>query len=358
MSSARLTLLLPTRNRARFLLRALRYYRDRGADFTIMVADSSDPAHAAYAQERIGPLEAELRLEYTVYPPDLPLTEKILGALERVGTPLTALGADDDFFIPEGLTRAADFLERHPDHSLAHGEAIAFRVRPAGSAHGVLDWAARYPQRTLAQPSAGERVVTHFADYTTNWYSVQRTEELRERARAVAERGLDLYFSELALSGLAVIQGKAVRLDGLYMARQADTAKEYAMSDLSEWVSDVHWPDRYAAFRACLAEGLAAEHWGSEASAARVMDRGFGAYLSRRLGGDHPLRRPRGALSDAWARAREHPGVRRVGAKLHSFGLSPEPDCSLPSLMSADSPYHADFGPIRRSIESAHPEDQ
>lgn len=256
MSEPLLTLVLPTRNRPAFLARALGYYRTQGLRAPLLIADSSD--------EPGRPSDGELPPEWSHrgWPPQTPFLEKLRAALDLVDTPYVAIGADDDFFIPEALEYAARVLAAQPGCSVVHGQGVLVALRE-GEAHGPLAWAAAYRQRALMHPQAAERLRDHLLHYATTWYSVHRTLRLRAYfTRATALR-LDVYFGELLPSCLAVIEGRAAKLDALYMVRQAHAGQNSPTGgrqlDLFTWMTHPDWARQYAAVEACLSAALVAQ---------------------------------------------------------------------------------------------------
>ncbi len=340
-----LTVVIPTRNRPHFFARLLAYYRDRCFESRIVFADSSDPEFITKTRQAVSAFGG-LNIDHRLYNPDASYASKISDTLGIVDTPFTALGADDDFLIPSGVSRAVQFLQEHSDYALAHGDALAFELE-SGAVFGPVEKVNRYEQRTIDQSTAIERLTNHFSDYSTTYYSVHRTEELRQNFLKRIESETDLYFGELLPSALSLIQGKAKKLDGLYIARQGFVVKDYEVLDVFDWIASPGWGEQYGRFRDCLAKELNERETLEIREARKLIKEVFVHYLSGVLKPSQTGTAARSALRPA---LRAIPGVRPVVQALRSLDPSRRNEINLPALLSSSSPYHADFMPIYRAI--------
>jgi glycosyltransferase domain-containing protein len=349
-----LTVIVPTRNRSPYLLRLLSYYREQHFNHRLLILDSSDPEHARKNRLAVDSLKGSFEIEHKLYGSEVLSVQKVDDALSSVDTPYAVLGADDDFIIPATLNLALEFLQSHTDYSLVHGEAITFSLE-SGTAWGQLEAVWRHDQGNIENPSGGERLVNHFTNYSTTWHSVHRTKRLRENLLATSRLQTDLSFGELLPSGLSLIQGKAKKLDGLYMARQGNTAKLYVEVNLFDWITSPNWPQRYDNFRDCLAEALVhQDQIGLEEARAKVKE-AFWSYLAKYLARQKNHLYPSASVHDnSWRQvARSLPGARRIRETFRHLNKRDDHEISLPGLLQPSSPYHADFMPVYRAVTTA-----
>jgi glycosyltransferase domain-containing protein len=327
-----LTVVIPTRNRPEFLGRVLAFLRIYGHCHTVIVADSSDPLHADVVTEIIARESACSWLEFRQYPGELPFYEKVRHALALVTTPFAVLGADDDFFIPEALEKAVSFLAARPEYSLVHGEGLLFET-VGDAAYGPIRSVSRYLQRSVEQEDPVARLLDHYANYSTTWYSVQRTVELRRNWDRAGDVRRDVQFFELLPSGLSIIRGKARMIDTLYMVRQQVSMKHYVNQTVTDWTRNPGWTKRYEHFRTTLAGALVEQAGLDMAEAHRMVDQAFGEYLAKHrktglLGWMHRGARRSPLLRTLRDQLRRGPGDRNSGRELE-YLLSPEsPDAS------------------------------
>lgn len=285
---SKLTLVIPSRNRAKYLYRALEYLLERGFTGRVMVADSSDNGN-----EWLGDLSKRFQNRIDLYchsyPPDMPVLDKVRAGIALVDSPYVALSADDDFVVPSALNAGVSLLAEQPTCSATHGHAVTFTLRN-GEVRGKIDDVLNYPQRSIEGDSASIRLLDHLADYTTTWYSVRRTTDLVADWDAVVTVSIrDLYLVELFLSSLCVIRGQVVKMRRLYMARQCETPKQYQMPRHPvEWLGGQRWPQEYQCFRDYLAKRLCEIDRISDQQATEVVRNAMGAYLARYLSSTYP----------------------------------------------------------------------
>lgn len=320
------------------------------------MVDSSEPELADANRRALSMLPPAIEVEYKLYENEIGFLEKVNAALSVVETPYVAIGADDDFFIPAGLGRAVEFLEANRDYAVAHGDAMTFSLN-GSEPWGKLENVWPYAQRNIEQASAVERLVNHFVNYSTTWYSVHRTNQLRANLLAAKERVVDLLFVEMLPSGLSVIQGKAKKLGGLYMVRQSETAKEYNTFDPFDWITNQNWATQYEGFRDCLADTLVREDNLELEEARATIKQAFWSYIGKHLG----LRWQSnyGHLSadarSSWRQlAGGIPGARRLRATLRRLKTPAGNEISLSGLLNSSSPFHHDFMPIYRALTTPH----
>lgn len=396
----RLTVLTLTYNRYPLLSRLLRYYQLCGAPFPLLILDSSSDARGS--EGLAGWLRAP-GMTHVPYDPSIPPTAKLEDGMTRVTTPYVVVWADDDLMVPRAMAAGVRFLDAHPEFSAAHGVSGLFQV---GVERGrqVLAGVEPYPQSASTEETASQRLLHYLSDYTTLFYSVQRTSGLVVNLRRYRASGLggsgtagpvhpehqgttraigmsphlgvvqettslgrvglhrSDWWVELGLACLCVIQGKVQRLDGLYMLRERhpgiDSWKEGGEAgkrlDVFDWVTCTSFARAYGAFQACLSEPLADQDSISVAQAQAVVKQAFWSYLSRALlkkwniqygrrGMPIPLR----SLGEAVRRSPMlHRGWRAVRSRMPGQGLAVE------SLCQSSSPFYADFMPIYRAITS------
>ena len=347
-----ISFIIPSRNRPQFLERLIRYYLDLRVKHPILIADGSSDR----LRERIRPLVAELpeNFSYHAFPEDSSLAAKLVGVIRYVQTRCVVVSADDDFLVPSAVERAARFLEAHPDYTVTHG-AAALLVLKSGTAHGEIGGLGRYYQRWIEHSTGVERLLDHLGNYSVTAWSVHRTEQLGDNWRHPEELGLDLFFEELLPSCLSLIQGKAKKVDGLYMVRQEHPDRGFVKDgrDPFDRIADPSWPWQYERFRDRLAQELVRQDGISMNEAQEIVKQAFWLYLAQGL-----IRKWQGRYGQDKSRLR--PGLREVSKRIPSlrttwhtvraFLPGEANKMSLPALLRPSSPYHADFIPIYRAV--------
>ncbi len=348
-----LTIVLPIKNHREYLERLLSYYCDRKLEYELIVADSSDGEDGLEIRRAVDAARSQLKIEYRAYAGSISVAEKLADALDAVTTDFVVAAADDDFFTISGLQQAAEYLKTNRDFSVVHGQALIFELDP-GPVYGNRVHTAHYIQRSIEDSTGAERLLHHFRSYSTTWYSVHRTPQLRRNMQTVAQLKMDpAFFTELLAGCLAVIQGKTKKLDALYMVRQAHREKRESSPSVFDWVTGEDWSQQYHRFQNCLAQELARQESVSARDAAAIVKKAFWLYLAQCLTGKwHHAYSPRAAgtarLKTEFGRhIRSLPAIWQRGRSLLP---GEENQALLPSLLRTSSPYHAEFMPIYRAL--------
>lgn len=356
---ALLTLVIPTKNRASFVARALRYYAEARCPFPMLLGDSSEPREVAHIREAIRSIGQPLAIHHIVESDSASLAagwqgDRFLASLiAKAQTPYVAFYADDDFAVIERLHEAVRFLEEHQDYSFACGEALLVTLS-SGTAHGEVASVARYPQQSLEEADAPGRLSHLLTRYTVLEYGVSRTAQMQARWERVFRAGVDNLTGELINGCLVAIQGKVRRLSGLALVRQSHPRQTSTISrDLFDWVSTVAFPSHYAALADAVVESLQELHGVGVDRARAVFKRGFWRYLSQNLSADWQARYagPAGGwIAGAQAAAKRVPGLRRAWRGLRVYLPGRHHALSLEALCAPASAYDADFMPIYRAM--------
>ena len=179
-SKEKITILVPTLNRADFLDRLLHYFADAKYQHWIFIGDSSDDLHVAKTKKTVQSLKERLKVRHFECPG---LSD--IGAIDHmdqfITTPYCAFLADDDFLCVSGVSRCIEFLESNPDYGAAHGVGIAMRNDGRSGPYGNISRVRYYPQTTLNADSGSQRLQDYFAagPYALI-FSVHRTTDWRE----------------------------------------------------------------------------------------------------------------------------------------------------------------------------------
>ncbi len=242
MSPDRLTCLVPTYNRPEFLRRLFLFYQQFPLPCSFLIADSSEPAAKVENQAIIQDARHTLDITYRHFNVDL--TTKCSQALQQVQTPYVVLCADDDYLLPLALQHCVEFLEDHPDYSVAQG-IMAIVNRPGKPPYATAGY-------SLEDEDAITRCRKMFRFNFTTFYGINRTANLRSNFQ-ITTTNIDCahshFFPELMLSQLSVIRGRVKVLPEIFYLHEehdANFARTPKVSDPSRAI------ELEQQFRACL----------------------------------------------------------------------------------------------------------
>jgi len=260
-----LSIILPTRNKPEFLNRAFSCYSEQKLKYKIYVADSSSSEYREEVRKVINKFSHTLELEYKEYQEsDMP-NDKIYFTLKNITTKYSVITADDDFHIPKTLDFCVDFLEKNPDYSAVHGDALFFKMKNQkvfGEIESIYDYSFG-KLISFEQNTAQERVSSYLNNVpSTTWMSVQRTENLLLNYKVSSEKKLNIMtFAEGFPSLMSYIQGKTKLLEGkLFIFREAGAEKHYNKYVYSDWfshITDEKWIKDYNSVTKVLIEQIA-----------------------------------------------------------------------------------------------------
>jgi glycosyltransferase domain-containing protein len=237
-----------------------------------MIADGGADATVAstVAEKQSQGLDAE----YVRYPYDTDYAAyyaKLADALSRVSTPFVVMADNDDFFIPQGLASAVEFLLAHPDHVACGGQCAMFWLGDAGESARTdaiygdrIQWKCSSQISTDVAGTAKERLLGRCLGANDVFYAVHRTALLRSHFEAVRDcNPRDLFLMEQLVMFLTAIAGKTRQLETLYIARQQDSPGSSGGShqdQFGDWYDRMllpTWSEDFNRFVDCSALALA-----------------------------------------------------------------------------------------------------
>jgi glycosyltransferase domain-containing protein len=267
-----LTILLALKDRVPFTHRWLAYAAGGRLPFRILVADGG-------ADDTVAPMVAQSKsqgvdVEYVRYPFDSSYSDyyaKIADALTRVATPFVVLADNDDFFIPQGVARAVEFLRAHPDHVACGGQCAVFWITDAPTASSddttygdAIEWKCSGRFSSDVADTAEQRLRERCLGPNEVFYVVHRTHLLRRHFEAVRDcNPRDLFLMPELVMFLTAISGKTWQLDTLYIARQQDSPGSSGgthQARFGDWFDRMlvpTWSEDFSRFVDCAAAALA-----------------------------------------------------------------------------------------------------
>ena len=342
------TVVVPTYNRYVRLARLLKYYDSCGAPFPMLILDSSSEF-----SEIPGLCHSKQTIAHIRFSSSLSPIAKIVQGLEKVDTGYVVLWADDDFLVPSSIDKAIAFLEQNNDYSVAHGQSGLFLL----NSRNRMDQVVPYPQASITQDTAAERLRSFLKAYFTIFYSVHRTAMLKPNMNVAQRYGFGHYWGELALACLSIIQGKAHQMPCLYMLREVHEgsgswSEANQQTDFFDWVAGATFSRRYSEFRDCLAKAICETDALDMSVAQQIVKEAFSAYLALGLNAKlkmketekSTLRRLRHRVGASFPRVRS--ALHLTQSRMPGQAMR----MSLPALLREGSPYHHVFVRIYEAI--------
>lgn len=275
-----LTIMIPTMNRPDFLFRLLRYYRALEFKHWIYIADSSNSDCREKTKKEIKKFDPKLKIKYFELP-RIGISECLRKMTESATTPYSALIADDDFLIPNGLEKCIRFLDKNADYSAAHGAGLIFTIDRSGP-QGVVKCVGEYAQSVRSEESASSRLLAHLSQYGVTLFSVHRTAVWTNMWK-YGEQVKDTSFSaEILPCCLSVVHGKIAGLNCLTLMRQGHD-RRYLLPDFYDWITGPTWFQSWENAKAIMIRELTRKAGIVADEAESVVKQAIWAYLKNGL---------------------------------------------------------------------------
>ncbi len=282
----RVAILIPTRNRADFVIRQLRYYASVNCPHTIYIGDSSNQEDSEKIKNEIDELKNKINIVYE-YLPDLTrgsadaAKHLLLIAKEKY----SCYSCDDDYQIPNSLTTCAEFLENNPDYATASGYEVNFRLKNNG-VHGDLGRLSDCPIPEILDESAANRLLHFFSDNFVSLFFVNRTDQLLKSHEHTSEVRDHMISSEFLPAALSIVAGKSRTLDCLgYIRQMHDQHRPQLTSSPLEWILSPEWNGSYKIFENVVSEAVSKKDNTPLKDAAKVAEQAFALHLLKWMGG-------------------------------------------------------------------------
>ncbi len=343
----RVAIIIPTINRSEFINRQLDYYASVNCPHPIYIGDSSTEDHATQIQNKIKELAEKLKVVYVPCPKlnDRETTKLLIAIGEE---DYVCYIGDDDFQIPQNLTKCAEFLKDHQDYSSTHGRAVTFKL-DENKACGKLVKIATYRQPQVEAETAEERLLQYFQNYYVTQFSVHRREQMLKYYESIEEIPDRSFSAELLPCSLSIIDGKSKLLDILSFVRQIHDVR-YELPNPFDWITTELWSRSYQIFENKLTQALAAKDQILLSQARIVVRKAFWGYLqfhlaAKYLGVFPESRKKSQSLKNRLASTL--PILATLYRKLRR--KNPEKDLHN-DIFNPKSPYYVDFKPVMDSF--------
>lgn len=272
---------IPTKDRSDFIVRQLKYYAAVECPHTIYIGDSSDDQHQSKIREIIGQLQNKIKIIYEYLPPSRSNMDVIYSLLSMIKEPYACFNGDDDYQIPNSLTKCAAFLEKNKDYATASGQAVSFRLKN-NNAYGELDYVSNYPRPYIESETASQRITKFLDNYYVPLFSVNRTEQMAKNWKDMSKFKDVSFGGEMTPSALSIIAGKSATLSCLGFVRQIHN-KNYFLPNTFDWITGPEWNESYRVFEGIISENIAKKDNMPLEDAVKITKLAFLAYLQKHL---------------------------------------------------------------------------
>ena len=220
--SDKLTIVIPTYNRHKFLKRTVKYWSSY--DVKVLILDGSSIKFADSC------LKAK-NIRY-VYDPR-GLYERFLSSVDYIDTEFTILACDDEFYLPSALSTCVNFLLTEPSFSSCGGRAVGFRTKEK-KILGINQYQ-KLKDLCLDYDRATDRISKHFSSYVpAHFYSVMRSAKWDIICCNIFKKKYSFFASfEMQMEFLTMISGKSKIISELMWMRNNEISRVDNRPDVS-----------------------------------------------------------------------------------------------------------------------------
>ncbi len=342
---------IPTMNRVDFVIRQLRYYAALSCPHTIYVGDSSPKEESQKIEEEIKRLDGKIKAVYK-YMPGYNDWEAHYQLITMVKEEYICYSGDDDYQIPNSITKCIEFLETHPDYTSASGHAVSFRLKE-GTLNGALERLGDYPRQEIEDKTAKERILKFFNNYYVTHFSVNRTNLLKAHWKISGDIPDRSFRSEITPTSLPLVYGKSKIIDCLGFVRQIHK-NHYNLSNMYDWVTHDDWLPSYKTFEKILAETVSQKDKISFDKACVTIRTGFRSHLYKQFAKEYAQislasvnKKPPVKLRTVFST--KFPILKRMYHKIFKSTVSKKNHIHY-DVLQFDSKYYDDFKPVMDSF--------
>ena len=282
----KVAILIPTINRSDYLIRQLRYYASVGSPHPIYIGDASNNENRYRTEQVIEQLQNQITIHYHHWP-EYNDRQAIAGLGKVAQESYCAFTGDDDFLVPDSLTKCAEFLNDNKEYRTAQGKGIVFEIKN-GNIYGELNGVGPYGKRKNADEETGrERLLSFSKDYWVPQFSVHRTDEYCADSmyyKEIPDRG----FGEIIHSFTFICKGKSKFIDCLYLIRdghpnRGESKLSVSSNDHFDWIIGPEWNSSYKIFFKALTEALIDVDNIKKDEASIIVKQSFWIFLAKLL---------------------------------------------------------------------------
>ena len=253
MKENEISILIPTLSRQEILLETLNFYYRNRVKFVFNICDSTKK-HGKSFLERMNYLSKELNINY-YHKINFSDREAIFFLMVKTETPFAAFSGDDDFFVPSGLMKCADFLKKNNDFRVAYGRAIIVDGKSLKDKNSKISASSYWGNLSFEEKNVVNRLDKLSSNYLVNLFGVHRAKELKNDYK-VSSNLPSRTAAEILTNYLTIIRGKGKFLNYPYLIRQVHPARYLMHTTLESTLVDDNLAEAIPDFIDALSKAL------------------------------------------------------------------------------------------------------
>ena len=217
MDEANISVLIPSLNRGEHLIKQLKFYNSLKSKINILICDST-PIPSKELLNLIDYYSKNLTVKY-FNEPALNDRQAIFHLIKKCETKYSAFIGDDDLLIPEGMLKAADFLENNQNFRVACGQSIIADESFLNKNYKRKVFGPYWGSPLFKQENALDRLSSLSKNYFVSMFALHRTNEFLEDYKP-CEDIPSKEMGEFLINYITIARGKAMFIDTPYLIRK------------------------------------------------------------------------------------------------------------------------------------------
>lgn len=267
-------------NRFEFVKRLIYYYASQESPHTLYIGDASQESQQQAIQHLANECCCTDRVKYFHWQ-SLNDRETISKLAEVATEDYCAFTGDDDFLLPDSLTKCAEVLSREHDYRTAQGKGVVLSLDRSGPYGKIKSYGDYWKKNEITSDSGVERLRQFGMHQWSLQFSVHRRSEFIEDSKDY-KRISNRSIGELLHCFTFICKGKSKFVDCLYIVRHVHD-QQYLLPGFLDWFSSPDWASSYKLFETSIAETLQCIDGISNKEARQVVREEFQKYLERTL---------------------------------------------------------------------------
>ncbi len=235
MKENEISILIPTLARQEILLKTLHFYYKHEVKFIFNICDSTKKMGKDFLS-RIDYLSKQLNINY-FHKINFSDREAIFFLMEKTETHFAAFSGDDDFFIPSGLIKCADFLKKNKDFRVCYGRSITVDGKSLNGNKRYISASKYWGKISFEEKNVIDRINNLSSNYLVNLFGVHRAKELVEDYK-ISSTLTSRTAAEILTNYLTIIRGKGKFLNIPYLIRQVHPSRYLMHTTLESTLID------------------------------------------------------------------------------------------------------------------------
>ena len=245
----KVVILIPTKNRTSFVIKTILYYNSLKSKHPLYIGDASNETENKKIITFLKDIEhVEVRYfswkNLDVEKTKLRLAEEASRSSEFS---FCTYCGDDDYFVPESLTKMANFLSNNKDYKTAQGRAAMVEIDKAKSIGNIVGISDYWHKPSLENETALERFINFKKNYYVLQFSVHRIDDFIIASREFVKITENNDMSELLHCFLFAISGKSkfINCFQLIRVRHHNLFIKHLQTNIFEQICDKNWYKNY-----------------------------------------------------------------------------------------------------------------